>query len=172
MLLLRKFKRIIRAIAGGLRFAGQIALASMVATICYDVLMRYVFKAPTTWSLEVNTFLVLFITLMPAGDVLAAGSHLRITFFVEKMSPSLQRVLEKLTCLVGCLFGLVMTWKGFNMAYMAFKYNERMSTPIGTPMGIPYSFIPIGFFILCLYYSLSLLVGDDVSPEETRQQEV
>jgi TRAP-type C4-dicarboxylate transport system permease small subunit len=142
-----------------LRFAGQLALGSMVVTICYDVIMRYVFRAPTLWSLEINTFLVLFITLLPAGDVLASGSHLRISFFADKLSKGVQRALEKLTCLLGCLFGAMMTWKGFNMAYLAFQYNERMSTPLGTPLGIPYAMIPLGFSVMVLYYAVSFFEG-------------
>ena len=143
----------------GLRFAGQLALISMVLTICYDVVMRYVFKAPTLWSLEVNTFLVLFITLFPAGDVLASGSHLRITFFTDKMGRTVQNVLDALTKCLGCLFAALMTYKGFQMAHMAFQYDERMSTALGTPMVIPYSFIPIGFSVLGLYYLVSLFVS-------------
>lgn len=136
----------------GLGFLGQLALASMVITICYDVLMRYVLKAPTSWSLEVNTFLVLFITLIPAGDVLANDSHLRITFFIDKLPLKLRKLLNWTTCTLGCLFGAVMIWKGWSMAALAFRYDERMSTPLGTPMFIPYLFIPIGFGVLLLQY--------------------
>jgi TRAP-type C4-dicarboxylate transport system permease small subunit len=143
-------------LARGLRVAGQIALASMVVTICYDVVMRYIFKTPTSWSLEVNTFLVLFVTLMPAGDVLASGSHLRITFFTDKMSPRTQARLTQLGGLAGCLFCAAMTWKGFEMAWAALKYDERMSSPLGTPMVIPYMLIPVGFGVMAFYYLLSL----------------
>ena len=84
----------IHGLARAFRILSQLALAAMVVTICYDVVVRYVFEAPTLWSLEVNTFLVLFIALIPAGDVLKAGMHLRITFFVERLNPGLRRVLD------------------------------------------------------------------------------
>ena len=145
--------------ARGLRFAGQLALASMVVTICYDVIMRYIFRIPTSWSLEINTFLVLFVTLMPAGDVLASGAHLRINFFTEKMGPRMQVLQAIIESLIGCLFCSLMTWKGLEMSWVAFKYGERMSSPLGTPMVIPYLFIPVGFGILALYYLLLLLNG-------------
>ena len=162
----------IEKLAGGLRFAGQLALASMVITICYDVVMRYVFKAPTHWSLEVNTFLVLFVALIPAGDVLASGSHLRITYFVDKFGPEVNAVLDRLSALLGAAFAAVMVWKGWQMAYMAFKYDERMSTPLGTPLGIPYLFIPIGFGILFLHYFVTLLIGRKQTEMEPGTQEV
>ena len=170
--LLAKIRNGVKGLAGFMRFLAQLALISMVATICYDVFMRYVLKSPTLWSLEINTFLVLFITLFPAADVQASGSQLRITFFSDKLSPKVQKVLQRLTCLLGCLFGSIMVWKGFNMAYMAFRYDERMSTPLGTPLGLPYAFIPVGFTILTLYYLLTLIVGEPESKEPPRQQEV
>lgn len=160
----------IEQLTRGLRFAGQLALISMVITICYDVIMRYVFRSPTLWSLEINTFLVLFITLIPAGDVLVSGSHLRITFFTNKMGKGLQNFLESLTRALGCLFAAMMTWKGFSMAAMAFRYDERMSTPLGTPLGIPYAFIPLGFGVLFLYYAVSLFSGTLAAGEAAPKQ--
>ena len=162
----------IERLAGGLRFAGQLALASMVITICYDVVMRYVFRAPTLWSLEVNTFLVLFVTLIPAGDVLASGSQLRISFFVDKLGPRSRAALERLSSLLGCAFAAVMVWKGTEMTLIAFKYDERMSTALGTPMCIPYAFIPIGFGILFLHYFVTFLIGRKPAEMEPGTQEV
>jgi TRAP-type C4-dicarboxylate transport system permease small subunit len=166
------YKHGVEALARGLRFAGQIALASMVVTICYDVAMRYVFKAPTLWSLEINTFLVLFVALIPAGDVLVADAQLRITFFIDKTGPQTKWFLEKLTCLLGSLFGALMTWQGYHMTVMAWRYNERMSTSLSTPMVIPYAFIPIGFAVLTLYYVAVLLVGRQAAPAPPSPQEV
>ncbi len=151
----------VHELARGLRVLGQLALACMVVTICYDVVARYVFEAPTLWSLEVNTFLVLFIALIPAGDVLKAGMHLRITFFGEKLKPRLRRVLGKTGVIAGIAFCGFMTWKGWTIAMQALQYHERMSTPLGTPMVIPYMFIPIGFAVLGLEYILKLFQGDN-----------
>ena len=70
-------------LAQGFGFLGQMALAVMVLSICYDVAMRYVFNAPTSWTLEVNTFLVIFITMIPSCEVLREESHLRIGFLLQ-----------------------------------------------------------------------------------------
>jgi len=154
----------VHGLARGLRVLGQLALAAMVVTICYDVLARYVFEAPTLWCLEVNTFLVLFIALIPAGDVLKAGMHLRITFFVARRKPGLRHVLNKAGALTGIAFCGFMAWKGWAMAMHALQYHERMSTAMGTPMVIPYMVIPIGFAVLALEYIVKLF-GSDAPPD-------
>jgi TRAP-type C4-dicarboxylate transport system permease small subunit len=87
------------------------------------------------------------------------------------MSERTNRFLTRLTCLLGFLFGAVMTWKGFNMAWAALKYEERMSTPLGTPMFIPYGMIPVGFGLMSLLYLVYLIIGQE-APAEKAQSEV
>ena len=73
---------------------------------------------------------------------------------------------------LGASFAAIMVWKGSQMAYMAFQYDDRMSTPLGTPLGIPYSFIPIGFGILFLHYFVTLIIGRKQAEMEPGTQEV
>ncbi len=154
---LKAFISGIDGLTWGLRCAGQLALAAMVISICYDAAMRYVFSSPTLWSLEVNTFLVVFITLLPAGDILKSDMHLRITFVSDRFTAGVRQLLDGVGTVVGILFCGFMTWKGWTMAMQAFQYNERMSTSLGTPLVIPYLFIPVGFGVLCLQYVLKFL---------------
>lgn len=153
----------------GMRFMGQIALISMVITICYDVIMRYVFAKPTMWCLEVNTFLIVFLAVIPAGDVLLSKNHLRISFLPDRMSAKIRKLQFLGNSILGMIFCLFMTSQGFLMAKMAFQYNERMSTPLGTPLVIPYLFIPIGFGALGLQFLAEILKrvsGSDEMPAD------
>lgn len=158
---MRIFFQTVSRLVRGLGLLGQLALASMVVTICYDVVMRYVFMMPTDWSLEVNTFLVIFIAVIPSSDVLRTDSHLRIGFFASKLSPAARRRVARASGLVGVGFCALMTWKGLGMALQAYKYGDRMSTPLGTPMVIPYLFIPVGFGLLGLQYLVRLFRPQD-----------
>lgn len=145
-------------------FLGQLALAAMVVTICYDVVMRYVFNAPTHWSLELNTFLVIFMTMIPASGVLKEDGHLRIGFFISRLSPKTQDRMRRIAAVLGILFCIMMTKNGLNMAINAYTYDQRMSTPLGTPMVIPYLFIPFAFTALGLQF-LTRLIGPADRPE-------
>ncbi len=163
----RSLSNAIKAIgrlAQGFGFLGQLALAVMVVTICYDVVMRYVFNAPTHWSLEVNTFLVIFITMIPASGVLREDGHLRIGFFISKFSPKTQDRMRRIAAILGIIFCVMMTRNGLSIAINAFTYDQRMSTPLGTPMVIPYLFIPFGFSVLGLQF-LARLIGPADAPE-------
>lgn len=146
---------------------GQAAMAFMVVSLFYDVMMRYVFAAPTNWALEVNTFLLLFICTIPTADVLDSNVHIRVTFLTERMS---QRTVERLQILrgiAGILFCAAMIWKGSVMTLQAWQNNDRMSTSLGTPMFIPYLFLPLGFFLLSLQYCVLLKSGLTPQQEDT-----
>jgi TRAP-type C4-dicarboxylate transport system permease small subunit len=138
---------------------GEAAIVFMVVSISYDVFMRYVLVAPTIWALEVNTFLLMFLCLLPAADVLQAGTQIQITFFTERLSPRARAHLAHSGDFVALLFCAIMTWKGMAMAWAAYQHNDRISTSLGTPLAIPYLFIPLGFGLLGLTYAARLAAG-------------
>ena len=148
----RKPEGIIGRLEAGGGFLGRLGLVFMVVSITYDVILRYVFVAPTHWALEVNTFLLAFLCVIPAGDVLRLGSQIRITFFTDRLKPALKDRLDILRAAAGLFFCGIMIWKGGDMAWTAWLHNDRMSTSLGTPMVIPYIFLPIGFLLLALQY--------------------
>ncbi len=145
------------SLAGGL--AGQAGLVFMAMSISYDVVLRYIFVAPTHWALEVNTFLLAFLCVIPAGDVLRVGSQIRITFLYDRLRPAVKARLDILRAAAGIFFCAIMVWKGADMAWKAWLHNDRMSTSLGTPMVIPYVLLPIGFALLALQYGAGLAQG-------------
>jgi TRAP-type C4-dicarboxylate transport system permease small subunit len=141
-------------LGGGL---GEAAMAFMVLSISYDVVMRYLFLAPTIWALEVNTFLLVLLCTIPAADTLTAGTQIQITFLTERLPAGVRAKLPVIGNAAGVLFAAVMTWKGTTMTWAAFQHNDRMSTSLGTPLAIPYALMPIGFALLGLTYATRLL---------------
>ena len=153
----------VMALASGLgRFGellGEAATIFMVVSISYDVAMRYLFLAPTIWALEVNTFLLMFVCLLPAADTLAAGTQIHVTFLTDRIPAAVRGKLARICDAVSILFCVVMTWKGLTMAWTAYQHNDRMSTSLGTPLVIPYLFIPVGFGLLGLMFMARLLAS-------------
>jgi TRAP-type C4-dicarboxylate transport system permease small subunit len=143
-------------LAGGLRLLGQAVLLFMMLSICYDVVMRYVFNAPTSWSLEVNSFLMVYLALIPAADVMRRGEQLDIGFIRPRFGMVGQTASRIITDLVGMLFCAVLAWRGAIMAYDAWLYGERMSTSLGTPMVIPFALLPIVLGLLCAVFMLDM----------------
>ncbi|MBK1695763.1 TRAP transporter small permease [Rhodovibrio salinarum] len=154
--------RIIDVCAWGLRFLGAAALVFMALSVFYDTMMRYLFLAPTSWSLEINSILVAAIAFIPAAHVLRERQQLRIGLIQDQLTGIPARVVATLIGLCGMAFCVVLTWRGGMIAYDAWLYGERMSTVLGTPKVLPYSLIPIGFGALGLAFlanTLEVLAG-------------
>ena len=95
-----------------------------------------------------------------------SGTQIRITILYDRLKPGMRARLDRLRSAVGIFFCAIMVWKGAVMALHAWQHNDRMSTSLGTPMVIPYLFLPIGFALLGIQY-LILLKGKKTKPAET-----
>jgi hypothetical protein len=92
--------------------------------------------APTTWSLEVNTFLIVFLAVIPAADVLRADAQLRIGFLADRLPRAVRRALHGLTCLLGIGFCTIMVWKSGLMtlqAFLRYACRPRRARPWPSP---------------------------------------
>lgn len=147
--------RVVDAISGLSQAGGVAAVAFMAVTVTYDALMRYIFAAPTSWSLEINSFLVVYLALMTAADVERRGDHIGITFLKDAASPAAAHAITVFISLVGVTFCLILTYRGYLMTHDAWSYGERVSSSFGTPNWIPYSMLPIGFTLLGLQFALN-----------------
>ena len=164
-------------VAKTLQVIGQIVLFFMMATICYDALMRYIFAAPTSWSLEINTFLIIYLAVMTAADVKRTNEHIQISFFSDMLGASAQRAVTVFIGIVGIVFCVILTYRGGIMTAQAWQYGERVSSSFGTPMVLPYAMIPIGFGALALQFLLETVkavlgldTGDGDEPDDTGSQ--
>jgi len=74
-------RSLVRAIDAFSRVCGVLAAVLVVALIVlmlYDVMMRYVFNAPTLWGYDVNTFLMGAAFILSVGYALSLDAHVRV----------------------------------------------------------------------------------------------
>ncbi|WP_417565310.1 TRAP transporter small permease [Marinobacter sp.] len=140
-----------------LRWTSVAVLFFMMVSVCYDATMRYLFSAPTSWSLEINSFLLVYIAVVGAAEAQYHDAHIRITYFVDKMPETARAWIAVFGGLVGAGFCAIMVWRGGEMAFDAFKYEERVSSAFGTPMVIAYGMLPVGFGALALQFLMDAL---------------
>lgn len=142
-----------------LRWTSISVLFFMMVSIFYDSIMRYLFAEPTSWSLEINSFLIVYLAVIGAAEAQRHDAHIRITFFRDKLPVPAQALIGVAGAAVGVLFCAIMTWRGGLMAWQAFEYGERVSSAFGTPMVVPYGLLPVGFGALGLQFLIDLWVS-------------
>lgn len=142
-----------------LRGTSMAVLMFMMVSICYDAIMRYAFTAPTSWSLELNSFLLVYLAVIGAAEAQRHDAHIRITFFKDKMPARLRAAIDLCTGLLGATFCVILVWRGGIMTLQALEYGERVSSALGTPMVFPYALLPIGFAALGLQFVIDAIAA-------------
>lgn len=147
-----------RGMHASLRGTSIAVLLFMMLSIFYDTVMRYLFSAPTSWSLEINSFLIVYMAVMGAAEAQRAQAHIRIDLFPESCSDRGKALVGILTSAFGLVFCSIMVWRGFIMTSQALEFGERVSSDFGTPMFIPFAILPLGFGALGLQFLVDLIV--------------
>ena len=137
-----------------------LGLGGMGLLYCMEVVFRYFLNAPTRWSLEVVTGLMLAMTFLAVPHAVRAGMHIAVTLIADlypRQAKGLALVLNG--------FGLVLC--GF-IAYVSLGENLAQFTgsieTIGNlvfPKWWLSAFITYGFANSALWYLRLLLTGGE-----------
>lgn len=119
----------------------QLAVSLMTGLVLFQVLLRYVFRAPLAWVEEATIFLMIWMTFIGAGIALRRGSHVAMTLLSERFPPRLTRWMFFLSQLAMFVFLSVVIWQGWSLAM---SVEGQRSAALGIPMTWPYLTMPIG----------------------------
>lgn len=96
---------------GGLLFA--IGIVASMLILINEVLLRYVFNAPTIWAHETTIFLCGAAFLYGGLYCTARDRHIRVVLIYDTLPPPLRRVLDvviSLICMVASTFFAYASW--------------------------------------------------------------
>lgn len=132
---------------------GWIAAAAFVAVgamITYEVVMRYVFLAPTIWAEEMSRFLQIWATYIAAATVLRHRQLIAITVVVERLGPRGRKAAEAFALVWILLFCIVAVWYGLDIMLESIRLGRATSTMLAVPQWMTELAIPLGFALLAL----------------------
>jgi TRAP-type mannitol/chloroaromatic compound transport system permease small subunit len=66
----------------------------LVFAVCYEVVSRYAFDAPTIWSYDLTYMLYGAIFMLGAAYTLQQGAHIRTDFFFERWSVRTRAIID------------------------------------------------------------------------------
>ena len=146
-------------IAGG--FLSGLAILIMACIVSYEVFMRYLFNAPTTWVLEISIYLCLACVFLAGGYALKEKHHIYVDVITNKLSERNQILFQIVSLAISLIYTLILTWKGGELAIHSFIMNEVSPTVINVPVVIPNALVPIGGFMLIVEFVRQIWDGID-----------
>lgn len=88
-----------------------VTLVAMVAVTVAQVIFRFFFEA-LTWSEEMACFLLVLASLLGAAVAFKRGSHISVTFLLDKLPPKGKKVMLSFIVLLGIGFFAIVAYYG------------------------------------------------------------
>jgi len=150
MNVLRAVVRFIDRLNTCVGFVTALALLGLIGLVCYEVFLRYVLRAPTTWGNEMISFIFAGYIMLGGGFTLLKRDHVAMDILYSRWSPRTQSMVDVMTAGCMLLFCWVMFDQTFIMAKEALETGQRASSDWS-----PYLFpvmvsLPIGAGLLLL----------------------
>ncbi|MEQ9334260.1 TRAP transporter small permease subunit [Thalassobaculum sp.] len=107
----------------------------MTFGVAYEVFVRYVLNAPTSWSLDVSFIMYGTLFMMGGAYTLSRGGHVRGDFIYRLWSPRTQARVELVLYFLFFFPGvLALVLAGWKYAARSWRYLE---VSVNSPAGIP-----------------------------------
>ncbi len=119
---------------------------------CYDVVMRYVFSAPTGWAYDTEYILYGTLFMMAGAYTLSQDGHVRGDF-ISRMLPFKVQFSIELACLILFFFPamLALLYSGYVFFDLSWRIDEHSaSSPTGPPIWPFKGIIPLAAVFMLL----------------------
>lgn len=146
-------KKLLRGIDKLNDFIGKIdsyLLIIIIAATFYEVIVRYFFDSPTSWSNELCSIIFGIYMMMGGAYVHMKKAHVSMDIFSSKFSVRTKALVDIITFVFTFTFLFVLIWKGGQRTIQTIRMNEH-STSVWAPSMIPTRLcLPLGcaFFLL------------------------
>ena len=132
-------------------FIGRVTMMLIIlltSVMLYEVILRYVFEAPTLWANELSLWLAGFVFLCAGLYAMQQRSHIRIVLLYDVVPRPVQRVFDILSTTCILLFAFFLVYGGYGEAFDKFYRWETFGTAFDPP--IPATLKPMVLIIVSL----------------------
>jgi TRAP-type mannitol/chloroaromatic compound transport system permease small subunit len=119
---------------------------------CYEVLVRYAFRSPTSWAFDMSYLMYGATFFMAGAYTLSRGGHVRADMYYRRWSPRTQATIELILYALFFFPGvtaLVISGWGYGTSSMRIL-EVSVNSPAGVPIWPLKMMIPIGASLLTL----------------------
>lgn len=134
----------------GKSFAWLILLLTL--GVSYEVFVRYVLRAPTTWAFDIAYISYGALFLMAGAYTLVRNQHVRADMLYRTWRPQVQATLDLVLYIIFFLPAVgAFIYSGWNYAQMSIRFREvSIFSPAGVPVFPLKALIPLTGVLLLL----------------------
>ncbi|RNF35100.1 TRAP transporter small permease [Paracoccus methylarcula] len=138
----------------------MLLVAVLVCVMFYEVVLRYVFEAPTLWANELSLWLAGFVFLFSGLYAMQQRSHIRIFLLYDVLPRWLQKICDSISTALIVIFAIAMVWGSFDEAYSKFLRWETFGTAFDPPIPATMKMLILVVIILVALQAVINLITD------------
>ena len=157
---MRALKKVVRFIETISEWSGKsisFFIFFLAVIVCYEVVVRYVFKSPTLWCHELSAMLFGTFAVIGGAYTLQRGGHVSMDLLMLSLPVRVRAGIEICTSLVAFSFLGVLVLKGGETALRSVKILEHASTLWAPPIWPFKLMLPLGAFLFLLQVFAKLI---------------
>ncbi|GAB2607124.1 TRAP transporter small permease [Belliella aquatica] len=129
-------------------------MGSMVLNVTWQVLSRYIFQNPSSFTDELSRYMLIWLGMLGAAYVAGQNQHLAIDIVLRKLEGKAKMKLQILINVLIMVFAIAaMILGGSNLVYITYLLGQKSAT-LQIPLAYIYSIIPASG-LLVLYYQVA-----------------
>jgi len=119
---------------------------------CYEVFMRYLLNAPTSWAFDFSYLMYGAVFYMAGAYTLSRGGHVRADMFYRLWRPRKQATVELVLYIIFFFPGIIaLVYSGWLYGYDSARIFEvSVNSPAGIPIWPLKMMIPVGAGLIAL----------------------
>ena len=132
-----------------------LSLIVMTVLTTYQVITRYVFNAPSTWSEELVGYMFGWATMFGAAICTGERGHMNIPIVVDMLKEGPKKVLLIFGEVVALLFSaIILVYGGFTVSSLAMG---QQTSSLGVAVGLFYWVMPICGVLMVIYSAMNIV---------------
>ena len=141
------------ALNKALELLAGLSMAVMVILTTYQVIARYIFNSPSTWSEELVGYLFGWSTLFGATIVSGERGHMNIPVLIDRFNPTMRKAFHIFAEVIAFIFSAaILVFGGFQVSKLAMG---QQTSSLGVAVGVVYWVMPLCGVIILVYSVLN-----------------
>jgi len=129
-----------------------ILLGVIFVEYCGEVVLRYIFNAPTSWGLEVISYAQCASVFLVMPLLTKTGGHVAITIIIEKLPWRFAGIVSWFLYLISAVICLMVAWFGFDENLREYLQDVQLMKVHPIPQWWISTFITYGFLMSAIHY--------------------
>ena len=121
----------------------------------YQVIVRYIFNSPSTWSEELVGYLFGWSTMLGATIVSGERGHMNIPVLIDRFNPTMRKAFHIFAEVIAFIFSAaILVFGGFQVSKLAMG---QQTSSLGVAVGVFYRVMPVCGVIILVYSVLNII---------------